>query len=122
MRMQKDITPAEVVQMFSARAGGAKVNDIAKQFDCAQACVSRTLRRQIFAHVPVPPKIAEKVASMCGPSTKRTKKRAIVKATGTADAMDIAEYVAACRNLNIARERCLKAGYSEDMLDLLSEA
>lgn len=110
------IKPEDVINIFSMRAGGATLDKIAEQYPFSTATVADVLYRRRDEHVPIPPRILEKVQSMHTPKKRRNTNPPV-----SAYSL-LGSFTAACHEMNVAREKCIRAGLSADTLDLLRDS
>lgn len=110
------LTKNEVLQLFAQRAGGATMVELGKAFNISPSTASAVLRRRHHKQVPIPPMILQQVQA------KYRKRPSGGHAPPGAGTLALAEYAAAVKASQDWKDKCLAAGYSQDLLELMADA
>jgi hypothetical protein len=130
----RDFTDEEIIQIFTARAGGATLPDLVDRFGKSSSHIAAILHERLIRHRRayelVPSKIRATVIrkndSFHNISKSRKGKRKNGTKVSPADLNGQAEaslgsYAAACRDFEHKREQCLALGFPADGLDLIND-
>ncbi len=112
------IDPNEVIRIFSLRAGGMSVKDIATKYPFSTATVASVLYRRRDAAVPIPPKMLEAVQK----TYRQPRKRKTCNLPPVSIESALAQYTAAVSRLESLRKDCIELGIPHNALDLLASA
>jgi hypothetical protein len=120
-----DLTKEDVLRIWTMRAGKQKNRVIAKEIGCYEWVSSDVINRGIGPEIPIPHgirKAALETTVKRGPKGSRHEQIKVIEQAGAEAEAHIPAFFSACLHAEQSRAKCLRAGVSEDTLNLIQLA